>query len=247
MKVAIDHTKRGYVSKVGTSIYHGNVLGSFFKDRFESAYLISKGDPGEIFDGVVVGILNKGDPQDQHLIVAPRGYVYYEPDIRAMLSRVRNQPIHSLQCRYEKSCGAVIFNEYRNKVKFLLVKNRNANHWGFPKGHIERGETESQTAIREIKEETGLQINIIHGFREISDYYSFGSAKKRVVFFLAKSKTWKINLQVEELESYLWATYEEAVSLFEFKNNVIVLKRAVNFLDQRFFNPAWKGCCSGGK
>ena len=57
----------------------------------------------------------------------------------------------------EKSCGAVIFN---NEDKVLIVKH-NAGHWDFPKGHMEAGETEKQTALREVKEETKIDIHII--------------------------------------------------------------------------------------
>ena len=70
-------------------------------------------------------------------------------------------------CLYEKSCGAVIFYKSRQNTKILLVKNSNGRYWSFPKGHIEDGENEHQTAIREIKEETGLDVVIEKGFREI--------------------------------------------------------------------------------
>ena len=57
--------------------------------------------------------------------------------------------------KFEKCCGCIILNE--NKV--LLVKH-NDGHWGFPKGHVEKDETELQTAIREVKEETNLDVEI---------------------------------------------------------------------------------------
>jgi len=60
--------------------------------------------------------------------------------------------------RYEKSCGAVIFRKTRGKYAVLLIKNRYADFWSFPKGHVEEGENEYQTAIREVKEETGLTL-----------------------------------------------------------------------------------------
>lgn len=234
VKVAIDHAKRGYVSKVGKSMYCGKIVDSIQNDLIDkSAYVMIRGDIGEIFEGVIIAVLNKNEIDKRCFIVAPRGLIYYEPEIRDMLSKVKNQPIHSLQCRYEKSCGAVVINGERENLRVLLVKNRNAAHWSFPKGHIEKGENEQQTAIREIWEETGLDVSIINGFRETSDYYSFGSAKKRVVFFLARSYTKRVTLQMEELSSYIWATYEQALKLFEFKNNITILKRAVSFINNR--------------
>lgn len=234
VKVAIDHAKRGYVSKVGKSMYCGKIVGNVHDDLMgKSAYVMLRGDIGVVFEGVIIAVVNKNETDKRCFIVAPKGLIYYEPEIRDMLSKVKNQPIHSLQCRYEKSCGAVVINGEKENLRVLLVKNRNAAHWSFPKGHIEKGENEQQTALREVWEETGLDVSIINGFREISDYYSFGSAKKRVVFFLARSYTKKVTLQMEELSSYIWATYNQALKLFEFKNNINILKRAINFVNNK--------------
>ena len=57
----------------------------------------------------------------------------------------------------EKSCGAVVLRKNQGRLQVLLIKHINGGHWAFPKGHVERGETEEQTALREIKEETGLE------------------------------------------------------------------------------------------
>ena len=61
----------------------------------------------------------------------------------------------------EKSCGAIVINK-NNKI---LLVHHNAGHWDFPKGHIENGETEEQTAIREVKEETNIDIIINNKYR----------------------------------------------------------------------------------
>ena len=58
----------------------------------------------------------------------------------------------------EKSCGALVYRKKQDKVELLLIKHRNGGHWSFPKGHVESGENEYQTALREIKEETGLDL-----------------------------------------------------------------------------------------
>ena len=61
--------------------------------------------------------------------------------------------------RYEKSCGAVIFRKDEN-WNVLLIRHAKGRHISFPKGHVEPGETESQTAEREILEETGLRVRV---------------------------------------------------------------------------------------
>lgn len=63
---------------------------------------------------------------------------------------------------HEKSCGAVLFTTEKGIKKFLLVES---NYFGFPKGHVEENETEQETALREIKEETGVDATINPGFQ----------------------------------------------------------------------------------
>ena len=62
-----------------------------------------------------------------------------------------------MELRKEKCCGCIIIEN--NKV--LLVYEKNGNFWGFPKGHMEKGENEIETALREVKEEVGLDVEII--------------------------------------------------------------------------------------
>ena len=71
---------------------------------------------------------------------------------------------------YEKSCGAVVFRKYHGNIELLLIKHVVGGHWSFPKGHVEPGETETETAIREIKEETGIDVELNTTFREVVSY-----------------------------------------------------------------------------
>ena len=68
----------------------------------------------------------------------------------------------------EKSCGALCFAREDGVEKVLMVKHRAGGHWAFPKGHVERGETEEQTACREVREETGVKIEIDPGYFDIA-------------------------------------------------------------------------------
>lgn len=131
---------------------------------------------------------------------------------------------------YEKSCGAVVFRE--NKVReYLIIFNKKGNavgHWGFPKGHVEKNETEIETAVREIFEETGLKPEFIEGFREMSRYSPKEGVDKEVVYFLAESKDDTVSIQESELSDYRWCVFDEACHLLTFDENI--LKSAENFL-----------------
>ena len=77
----------------------------------------------------------------------------------------------------EKSCGAIIFRKIQNKYEFVLIQQKYSLHFGFPKGHVEQNESELMTAYREVKEETGLDIEIFSQIRG-KIQYSPPSAKK---------------------------------------------------------------------
>ena len=98
----------------------------------------------------------------------------------------------------EKSCGAIIFNEGK-----VLVVKQTSGFYGFRKGHVEIGETEKETAIREVKEETGLDIKIISDKRYTQSYIVKENVHKDVVFFIAKLENNNEKRQVEEIEEIL--------------------------------------------
>ena len=81
--------------------------------------------------------------------------------------------------RLEKSCGALVYRRNREQIELLLIKNRYGGHWSFPKGHVEGRETEVQTALREVKEETGLDISLQSGFRHAVEYFPRPNVKKQ--------------------------------------------------------------------
>lgn len=90
---------------------------------------------------------------------------------------------------YEKSCGAIVYRKHHGNTEILLIKHINSGHWSFPKGHVEQGETEVETALREIKEETSLDVLIDPTFRETVTYFPRKDTQKVVVYFIAKAKT----------------------------------------------------------
>ena len=87
---------------------------------------------------------------------------------------------------YEKSCGAVVFTRINNQIKYLLIRNL-TGIYGFPKGHVEQGETEEETALREVFEEVGLAVKLLPGFRSQDEHPipQKENTIKQIVYFLA--------------------------------------------------------------
>ena len=107
--------------------------------------------------------------------------------------------------------------KFNKKDRFLIVKMYNGN-WGFAKGHIENGETEVETAIREVKEETNIDIEIKKEIRKVVKYVPNNKIFKEVVLFLGETvDKEEIILQEEEIEDYKWCTVEEGIKLITYK------------------------------
>ena len=127
----------------------------------------------------------------------------------------------------EFSAGTIIFRRENGRVKFLLIYSGRNKVWGFPKGHIEPGETEKQAALREVKEETGIDgLSFVEGFREEDIYRTVsnrGESKgkeieKHSVYFLCETKTGEITLDKEEIEDHKWVGIDEARKLLAFES-----------------------------
>jgi bis(5'-nucleosidyl)-tetraphosphatase len=134
----------------------------------------------------------------------------------------------------EKSAGAVVFYQ-DNADRRYLVLNYPAGHWDFPKGAVERGETEEQAAVREIREETGIQVaSFLPGFKKKIEYRyrkSNALSHKQVIFFLAKSQTQTVKLSYEHA-NFDWLNIRDAQSRLTFDNARNVLREADAFLSK---------------
>ncbi len=215
--------------KLSKNLYSGYISAEDFSNR--SVFVITRKMTYEFFNATVIAVATLDESGEEKLILAPEGEVFYEPEIRSIISEFKNIKISKLNCLFEKSCGAVVF--YRESdeiIRILLVKNHNSRHWSFPKGHVELGEAEEFTAKREIKEETNLDVKIYNGFREETDYCPFGKIRKHVVFFLAESKSSRVKIQESEIDSYLWATVRQAHSLCSYDNDHKLIDKAIEYI-----------------
>lgn len=134
----------------------------------------------------------------------------------------------------EVSAGAIIFKKDK-EIKYLLLRYE-AGHWDFPRGGIEMGEEEKETASREIREETGIvDINFVPGFREKTFWFYKKDGRtiyKEAIFYLAETKTEKVEISPEHVE-FKWADYDEARATLTFSNSKKIMDKANEFLKSR--------------
>ena len=122
----------------------------------------------------------------------------------------------------EKSCGVIVVKD--NKV--LLVKH-NLGHYGFPKGHIEENETEVETAIRETKEETNIDVIVDNKKRYKITYNVNPNIVKDVIFFVGYPKSNIIIPQDSEVSEVLWVDISNVENYLEFDNIISLWNKKI--------------------
>ena len=134
----------------------------------------------------------------------------------------------------EISSGVIVYFKDDNKILYLTL-HYEGGHWDFPKGHVEENEKLEETALRETKEETNLNIELNQDFKKSLSYFYRRDdllVSKTVYFFLGQTHNKKVKISSEHI-GFKWLTYEDALELLTFDNAKEVLKKAHEFLTQR--------------
>ena len=138
-----------------------------------------------------------------------------------------------MEKKTEKSCGAVVINREGGETRFLLIANPEGI-WGFPKGHMEAGESERATALREIKEETGLSVSFIGDFRTTDEHALVREGRpdvtKQITYFLAEYQNQVYHPQPGEVSQILLMTFQEALDVFQYESSRRILREAAEYL-----------------
>ena len=134
--------------------------------------------------------------------------------------------------KHEKSCGAVVYRMEEGQL-FFLVEHMKMGHISIPKGHVEGNETEEETARREIKEETNLDVRMDIAFRHEISYSPASGILKQVVFFAAEAVSREMKNQECEVSGLEWLPYDEAVRAVTYDTDNEVLSHAVEYLGRK--------------
>ena len=139
---------------------------------------------------------------------------------------------------FEKSCGAIVLRhapdkDGRMQRYVLMIKHSQASNHSFPKGHVEKGETEIETAVREVLEETGVSIKITSDFRHPVYYKPRPGAKKEVVYFLALTEQVETTPREGEVVHVEWVEVDRATRLLAHENDRRVLSHAIDHFNKK--------------
>lgn len=137
--------------------------------------------------------------------------------------------------RFERSCGIVLYSEDEVAGREYLLLHYPTGHWDFAKGHVEKDEEDLATALRETREETGLdKVDIRHDFRHEFEYWyrhRDTPIRKKVTWFLGRVGTKHVKISHEH-QGYEWLPYPRAVERVTYANAKDLLRRAEEHLKQ---------------
>ena len=131
--------------------------------------------------------------------------------------------------KQEKSCGCIIIND---KEEVLLV-HHNKGHWDFPKGHVESGETEVETAKREVKEETNIDVEVNEEYRYSTKYSPKEDVIKEVIYFLARNISDNRQAQLEEVSEVKWFSMDDAIDKITYDTSRDILIQLKKDLEKK--------------
>ncbi len=190
-------------------INYGYIPGVIAGDGEEQdVYILGVSEPLESFDGVVVAAICRKDDREDKLVAASAGKCYHQGEI-AEAVHFQEQYFNSkiISC-FEKSCGVLPYRVVNGQKEFLLVFESFSRCWSLPKGHMEAGETEAQTALRELQEETGLTAKLDTSRFAVIEYAISDFARKQVVFYLGEVMGTP-KAREGEIDKLKWVTEEE--------------------------------------
>ncbi len=190
-------------------VNYGYIPGTLAGDGQEQdAYILGIDIPLAEFDGQVIGAVRRNDDCEDKLVVAPVGTVYHQAQIaEAVHFQEQFFDTHILSC-FEKSCGVLPYREVNGQREFLLVFEAFSQCWSLPKGHMEAGETEVQTALRELREETGLTAALDTTRSAAIEYPISPVARKQVLFYLGRVSGMP-KARDGEIDRCKWVTEEQ--------------------------------------
>ncbi len=131
----------------------------------------------------------------------------------------------------EKSCGAVIYKLEKEKILFL-IEYMSLGHISLVKGHVENNESEEETALREIEEETNLHVKLDTSFRKVITYSPYIGIIKDVVFFIGycSENTKPVDKHDNEVKKLEFHTFDKAYELLTYPQDKEVLKEAYEYI-----------------
>lgn len=238
--IGTEHPKHpGLIYPINYGYIEGLVAGD---GEEQDVYLLGVDKPVESTECVIIGIIHRlNDNEDKWVAVPPElvgSEICYECNIVHETYFQEQYYKSEVFALYEKTAGAVIYTCDNGERKYFLIKNK-SGHVGFPKGHIEYGETERENALREVYEECGLKVQLDDTFREQYTFKTLENTEKTSAFYLGYfEKDAAVTIQTEEVIGDWLLSYEDAMQKLNWEQDREILRKAEAHLEKAEGNIA---------
>lgn len=142
-----------------------------------------------------------------------------------------------MKTRFEHSAGGVVYRQGSDGFEIALASRRTRRGdlaWGLPKGLIEAGEAPEAAALREVREETGLEAEIRCSLGDIRYWYVWDAERigKRVTFYLMRAVGGDVSLHDHEMEEVRWFPVAAAPGVTTHATERALVERAIPMIEQ---------------
>lgn len=134
----------------------------------------------------------------------------------------------------DESFGIIPLSKQSGEWKVLLIHHQSGNHWGFPKGHKSGLESDYEAAVRELKEETGLDVQQCVSTMPFTETFTFrrtGTIIEKTVSYFPAIVTGDITIQLEEIREALWFSFPDALKRLTFEEARSICRQVRQILD----------------
>lgn len=189
-------------------VNYGYIPGTVAGDGEEQdVYILGVSEPLQEFDGRIIGAVRRKNDVEDKLVAAPEGMEFHQAQIAEQVAFQEQYFDTTIDCLLRKSCGVLVYRDADSVREYLLVL-QSGGSWSIPKGHMEPGETETETALRELLEETGLNAEPDAGKRAVTEYPLSPVGRKQLVIFTGKAEG-TLRLRDGEIKTSVWVTAEK--------------------------------------
>lgn len=218
----------------GSLVYpvnYGYIPGLIAGDGEEQdVYILGIDQPVSSFDGRIVGAIRRQNDCEDKLIAAPIDQIFHQGEIAQAVHFQEQYFDYTIDSLFRKSCGVLPYRCKNGAREYLIVFGQFSQCWSLPKGHMEAGETESETALRELFEETGLTARLNTTIQASIEYPVCGICRKQVVFFPGEVDG-EPAVRPGEIESYRWIQYDQLQD-FLFPDTVEACKKLIRKMEE---------------
>lgn len=213
--------------------YIENLLGGDMEEQ--DVYLLGVDKPLNSAECIIIGVIMRENDNEDKWVAVPKEL--YGSELCCECNIVHQTHFQeqyyksTVYALFEKTCGAVIYCGKGENRRYFLIKN-NSGHIGFPKGHIEYGESETETALREVFEECGLNVILNDKFRAEYTFRTLENTQKTSVFFLGEfNPAADVTIQQEEVIGDWLLSYQQAMEKLNWEQDKRILQQAEEFLN----------------